>query len=456
MSNISKCVAETTVQNKINLATADKTAEEITSIAVSDNNITQDRKVFVETIDDLPDLGVTKLGDGYVVFVNSIKTHAVSSRERWVGLDGRLLRNDANEYTIWAWGDNTSGRIGDGTTTTRLTPVQLCGGFTDWCQVDFGGTHTFGIRSNGTLWGWGNNYNGRLGDGTTTTRSSPVSVVGGFTDWCRVSSYDNHVLAIRSNGSLWTWGSNICGRLGDGTTISRTSPVTVVGGFNDWCYVSAGLNFTSAIRSNGSLWTWGCGSFGRLGDGNIIDRSSPVQVCGGFSDWCQVSAKFNSIAAIRSNGSLWAWGSGAGGQLGTGVLNNRSSPVSVIGGFTDWCQVRGSVESFLAIRTNGTIWSWGTNSNGQLGDGTTIDRSSPVSVIGGFTDWVQIAGGFTTRSGGALRSNGTVWAWGCGAQSNLGNGTNENRSSPVQVIGENWTCLGNDIRGGIRTRFPTS
>jgi len=217
-----------------------------------------------------------------------------------------------------------------------------------------------------TAWSWGCNSNGWLADNTTTNRSSPVSVVGGFTDWCQIDSnitfFTSNFLGVRTNGSIWGWGDNSLGQRGDGTTINRSSPVLVVGGFTDWCQVTAGDNSSHAIRINGTLWSWGRNDAGGLANGNTTNSSSPVSVVGGFTDWCQVSAGNSHVLAVRKNGTLWSWGTNQSGQLGNGFTLGfgvgESSPVSVIGGFTDWCQVSaGSLQS-IAIRTDGTLWSW--------------------------------------------------------------------------------------------------
>jgi alpha-tubulin suppressor-like RCC1 family protein len=164
--------------------------------------------------------------------------------------------------------------------------------------------------------------------------------------------------------------------------------------------VSAGSDHTAAVRTNGTLWTWGCGSLGRLGDGTTVAKSSPVSVIGGFTDWCQVSASSdNHTAAVRTNGTLWTWGAGTAGVLGDGTIVSKSSPVSVVGGFTDWCQVSAGGCHNLALRTNGTLWAWGCNRCGQLGDCTIVSKTSPVSVVyygttGYYTPvWCQVSAG---------------------------------------------------------------
>jgi alpha-tubulin suppressor-like RCC1 family protein len=352
----------------------------------------------------------------------------------WVSLFG-------NEKVIegaWGWGSNSFGQLGDGTTTARSSPVSVVGGFTDWTQLSASGGgiggHSLGVRANGTAWGWGNNGSGRLGDNTTTDQSSPVSVVGGFTDWVQLSAGTNHSLGIRSNGTLWAWGNGGNGRLGDSTTVGKSSPVSVVGGFTDWVQVSAGVAHSLGVRLNGTAWGWGLNSNAQLGDGTTVSKNSPVSVVGGFTDWVQVSAGEVHSLGVRANGTAWAWGNGAVGRLGSGTTTNRSSPVSVVGGFTDWTQVNVGTVHSLGVRANGTAWAWGSNGFGMLGDGTTTNRSSPVSIVGGFTDWIQVSAGGEIHSLG-VRVNGTAWAWGSNTFGRLGDNTTVNKSSPVSVVG---------------------
>ena len=207
---------------------------------------------------------------------------------------------------------------------------------------------------------WGNNASGQLGDSTTIRKSSPVSVVGEFTDWVQISTGRENTSALRANGTLWTWGNNLYGKLGDNTTTNRSSPVSVVGGFTDWVQVSSsGGNFhTAAIRANGTAWCWGVNQFGRLGDGTTTTRSSPVSVVGGFTDWVQISTGYFHTAAVRANGTAWGWGGNGSGQLGnntSGGAGARSSPALVVGGFTDWVQISAATSFTSALRANDTI-----------------------------------------------------------------------------------------------------
>ncbi len=152
---------------------------------------------------------------------------------------------------MWAWGYNSYGQIGDNSNslTDRSSPVSVVGGFTDWCQASAGRHHSVAVRSLGSSWAWGRNQFGQLGDNTTTNQSSPVSVVGGFTNWCQVSAGGSHNVAVRTVGSAWAWGSNTSGGLGDNTATNQSSPVSVVGGFTDWYQVSAGANSSAALNA---------------------------------------------------------------------------------------------------------------------------------------------------------------------------------------------------------------
>ena len=352
-------------------------------------------------------------------------------------------------YTAYAWGRATNGQLGDNTTVSKSSPVSVVGGYTDWSEVSSGDEHSLGLRTNGTTWSWGQANNGRLGNNTATGNvSSPVSVVGGFTDWCNISAGLNFSLAIRTNGTIWGSGLQTEGQLGDGTAANKSSPVSVVGGFTDWCQVSAGNNHSAAVRTNGTLWAWGCNGAGRLGNNNTANVSSPVSVVGGLTNWCGVSAGGGHTLGLNTSGVLWAWGNGSYGRLGYNCNTTQSSPVSVVGGFTDWCQISAGGYQSAAVRTNGTLWVWGYGHQGQIGDNAgVVQRSSPVSVVGGFTNWCQATSGSQHVFG--LRTNGTLWAWGANCYGRLGDGTTVNKSSPVSVVGgfTDWFRIACSIKG---------
>ena len=221
--------------------------------------------------------------------------------------------------------------------------------------------------------------------------------------------------AIKTDGTLWTWGNNSKGQLGNNTCIATgagvSSPVQVVGAATTWCQVS-GLSFAfAAIKTNGTLWTWGYAICGQLGDGTSISKSSPVQISSGATTWKQVSNSVLSPSglATKTDGTLWSWGCNNSGQLGDGTTIDRCAPVQVLtcGSGAAWVEVNGGV----AIKTDRTLWTWGCNNFGQLGDGTTISKSSPVQTIAGGTNWLSgpIFKVFNTSSPVQTICGGTTW-----------------------------------------------
>jgi alpha-tubulin suppressor-like RCC1 family protein len=379
----------------------------------------------VANIESLPDAANNR---GRMIYVQDKCGYRISDGVEWNNEFKTIQCN-----TIWGWGAGDFSRVGDNSTTNRSSPVPNASGFCDWIKVDADSIHNAGLRRNGSIWVWGSGEDGRVGDGTTAARSSPVSFAGNiFSDWCDFSLNCAGGTALRTNGELWAWGLNSSGELGNNTTINRSSPVSVSLGFTDWRQVSGGGSHNVGLRVNGTIWTWGLNSSGQLGDNTTINRSSPVSVVGGFTDWCQIAAGNTNNIALRSNGTAWSWGNNGQGRLGDNTQTNRSSPVSVVGGFTDWCKITAGTRSH-GIRTNGTAWSWGNNTYGTLGNNSVFNQFSPVSVVGGFTDWCGITNKDVVV--GAVRKNGTIWTWGRNDSGQLGDNTTTCRSSPVSVVG---------------------
>jgi alpha-tubulin suppressor-like RCC1 family protein len=331
-----------------------------------------------------------------------------------------------SDGTLWAWGLNLYGQLGDGTTTQRTSPVQI-GTATNWSQIAAGEYHSLAIQSDGTLWAWGRNDYGQLGDGTTTPRTSPVQI-GNATNWSHIAAaLAMHSLAIQSDGTLWAWGRNDLGHLGDGTTTHRFSPVQI-GTATNWSQITVGRQHSFGIKNDGTLWAWGRNDHGQLGDGTDTHRFSPVQI-GTATNWSQIAAGWLHSLAIQSDGTLWAWGYNQYGQLGDGTTIFKNSPVQ-IGTAINWSHIAAGWLHSLGIQSDGTQWAWGYNQYGQLGDGTAIDRSSPLQ-IGTVTNWSQIAAGFFHNLG--IQSDGTLWALGLNEYGQLGDGTTTNRTSPVLI-----------------------
>ena len=301
--------------------------------------------------------------------------------------------------TLLTWGNNTNGQQGDNTTTHRSTPVTTLSGGTNWKQVACNTQNTTAIKTDGTLWTWGINSSGQLGDNTTTTRSTPVTTFAGGTNWKQVACGQNHTSAIKTDGTLWTWGLNSYGQIGDTTITARPTPVTTFLGGTNWKQVACGYSRTSAIKTDGTLWTWGRNSYGALGDNTSTQRLTPVTTFAGGTNWKQVSCLREHITAIKTDGTLWTWGRNSYGALGNNTTTQRNTPVTTFAGGTNWKQVAGGGLHTSAIKTDGTLWTWGQNSTGQLGDNTTTQRLTPVTTSAGGTNWKQVnSGGFHTAA----------------------------------------------------------
>jgi rubredoxin len=350
---------------------------------------------------------------------------------------------------LWNWGYNGWGQLGDSTLANKSSPVQTIAGGTNWKQVACGNSHTAAIKTDGTLWSWGIGNNGALAETSRTNKSSPIQTDIGGTNWKQVACGYNVSVTIKTDGTLWTWGYNNYGQLGNSTTVSKSSPVQTIAGGNNWKQVACGYFHTTAIKTDGTLWTWGNDSYGQLGDSTISHRSSPIQTIAGGTNWKQVACGGYHTAAIKTDGTLWTWGYNFSGLLGDSTSDSKSSPVQTIAGGTNWKQLSCGSFYIAAIKTDGTLWSWGNNTNGQLGNSTLgIPISSPVQTIAGGTNWKQVAAGYSHTT--AIKTDGTLWTWGNNNNGQLGDSTISHRSSPIQTIagGTNWKQVAG---GGIHT-----
>jgi len=375
-----------------------------------------------------------------VTATNSIGTSSVSSASN-------SITTPAPPLSLWSWGYGLSGG--------QTSPAQV-GSSTDWSTKLDVSEPLHAIKADGTLWGWGdNNIYAGVGNGDRSASSvyPPVQIASG--SWKTVASSPYGGQAIKTDGTMWTWGWAINGRLGTGQTGDRSyvyTPVQIDSDTN-WDKVStSGYMFSAAIKTNGTLWTWGYNTNGQLGLGDTATRLYPTQV-GSDTNWNNVSCGNAAPFAIatKTDGTLWLWGTNSYGQLGLGDTSTRYTPTRV-GALTTWSSVAVGYFNSFAIKTDGTLWAWGYNAQGQLGLGDTTSRSSPCQV--GSSTWLAVtAGGSNT---GGVKTNGTLWTWGSNyyGQLGLGNsGYGTDRSSPTQVGALNtWVLIAMNYGSAVAVR----
>lgn len=296
------------------------------------------------------------------------------------------------------------------------------------CSLAGGYGHSVAILKDGTVWAWGLNVSGQLGDNTQSNRFEPAQVKN-LRNAVAVAAGRDHSLALLADGTVWSWGSNTSKQLGDGDSFDRWTPVQVKG-LSDVVAITAGARFNLALKADGTVWGWGQNSQGQVGDGSTDQRSTPVQVKG-LTDVKVIASGANHSLAIKKDGTLWAWGSNQHGQLGDGSTTDRTTPVQ-IKSMTDVVQVAGGLDHSLALKRDGSVWSWGQNDHGQLGDGTTTRRSSPKQIAG-LQAVHSIASGEATSF--AVRQDGTIWGWGYNASNQMADGGKTDRPVPAQING---------------------
>jgi alpha-tubulin suppressor-like RCC1 family protein len=265
-----------------------------------------------------------------------------------------------------------------------------------------------------------------------------------LTTWAQVSSGYNQTAAVTTGGSLYSWGRNANGQLGHNNAVYLSSPVQV-GALTTWAQVSMGYNFCHAIKTDGTLWGWGRNvSVGVVGDNTTTNRSSPVQI-GSLTNWAQVSAGgSSSAAAVKTDGTVWAWGTNSDGQIGDNTSVEKSSPVQ-LGALTNWSQINMGVATCAAVKTDGTLWAWGYNGQGNVGDNTTVKKSSPVQ-LGSLSNWSKVYSSKNRPSSGtnfcfAIKTDKTLWSWGRNNYGQLGDNTGDNKSSPIQIGSTSWVVV---------------
>jgi alpha-tubulin suppressor-like RCC1 family protein len=392
---------------------------------------------------------------GLLVLTLATAAHAADVVSIWGGARGTIvLKSDG---TVWTWGANFDGKLGIGETNTvrALTPMEVHGpgnvSFFNSVKAIMGGEiHNAALKTDGTVWAWGLNSLGQLGNGTTNDAWTPVqtglTTIPPLTNVTKLGGRPYFTLAVKSDGTIWGWGMNQFGQMGNGT-LSRFSGVTVPGMVSDSApggvinnplQVTCGYQFGAALATNGTVWTWGSGTHGELGNGTTGSSYFPAQVPG-LTNITAISAGWFHILALKADGTVWAWGNNTRGELGDGTAFNRSNAVQVLN-VTNIAVVSGGDGHSSALATDGTVWKWGLNDVGELGNGTSNTNANPVPVKilldkfgAAFSNVVLLSA--RDYHNIAVKADGSVWMWGANDQGQCGVGTTDDVYRPSPVVG---------------------
>tara|TARA_B100001250_G_C19713104_1_gene750119 strand:- start:39 stop:1244 length:1206 start_codon:yes stop_codon:yes gene_type:complete len=356
----------------------------------------------------------------------------------WYGLE---VISYPSGYDLYTWGKNAYGALGQNSTTDYSSPIQIPG---LWNNLKLNEVSEHSVyKKGGNIWVMGRNNEGQLGVNNTTQYSSPVQVPGTAT-WNKVDAARFETFGIKTDGTLWGWGKNLYGALAQNNTTSYSSPVQVPGTtWSDIVSTDSGFN---ALKTDGTLWGCGYGDEGNLAQNNRTQYSSPVQI-GSATDWSTLSsASYTQSAAIKTDGTLWTWGYNDKGQLGQNQsfpgLKTNSSPVQIPG--TTWSNICCGRQGPIATKTNGTLWVWGANETGGLGQNSVSPGgvSSPIQIPGTTWSLTEIRSISSGEGNMAMKTDGTLWVWGTNQGGSLGQNNETQYSSPTQVPGTDWNVLG--------------
>ena len=365
-----------------------------------------------------------------ILLIGFLITTVASSAQCWKSVSAGETHSMGIRIdgTLWGWGQNAIvGYVGNGSTQNVLVPIQISSD-TDWKEVHAGDTHSIALKNDGVMWAWGDNLYGQLGDGTNTIKNIPIQV--GTSTWKMVRASSNHTVGIKTDGTLWAWGNNEQAAVGDGTFVNKLVP-TLINSSTDWKMVSCNLFRNVAVKNDGTIWVWGMNS-PFLGLGAMYSDQShitiPTQI-GTATDWKMAVVGFGYNLALKNDNTLWAWGGGGNGKLGNGSTSSIFVPTQ-IGADADWETLEADSQSSFGIKTNNTLWAWGRNNFGQLGN-NTLDNILVPTQITTTSDWKSVAtgAGFTA----ALKTDGSLYTWGYNFYGSLGDGTYNDQQAPLLI-----------------------
>lgn len=351
-----------------------------------------------------------------------------------------------NSGYVWTWGDNFIGQLGDGTIINQFAPQRL--NLPNIIAITAGRAHTVVLDSAGRVWAWGLNINGQLGDGQggdlgdysaipqliNFTVADPVNIVA-------LVAGSNHTVALDNQGTIWTWGDNWSGQLGNATKIRELRPVRLdLPNLPQFVAITAGASHTAALDSEGKVWTWGLNAHGQLGDGQggTLNAYSDTPQRLNLTGITAITAGRDYTIVLDSEGAIWTWGDNWSGQLGDGTMVRQLTPQRLDApDLPDFTAVTAGCNHTAALDAGGRVWMWGLNTNGQLGDGTTVDKHAPRCLSLHNITAVAAGGCRGTVRGGhtvAVDDQGQVWTWGANWSGQLGSGITERRLFPGRII----------------------
>ena len=334
-----------------------------------------------------------------------------------------MTTSQALADAVYTWGDNWFGQLGDGTTIWRNLPVALTGQMSSGVTTIAGGSQHSLVIKDGCVWAWGYNSNGQLGSGSTSNRSTPAALTGQMSSGVTaITGGDLHSLALKGGG-VWAWGSNGNGQLGDGTKTDRLSPVALTGQMSSGVTAIAGKGSHNIALKNGGVWAWGNNYYGQLGDGTTTYRNSPVALTGEMSSDVTVIAAGTFHSLALKNGGVWAWGDNYYSQLGDETMTQCNSPIALTGEMSSGVTAIAAGQGHSLAIKDGHVWAWGSSSDGQLGNGTKGGSSATPIQIAPNNLYNMVAIAASCWSSYALSADGSLWAWGNNSYYQMGVGT---------------------------------
>jgi alpha-tubulin suppressor-like RCC1 family protein/Leucine-rich repeat (LRR) protein len=357
-----------------------------------------------------------------LLFFSYISTNAQCWKTAVAGYSHTVaIRNDG---TLWTWGNNDQGQLGNSTPAAINIPTKM-GTANNWKTAAAGWGHTVALKTDGTLWAWGYGGLGQLGNGSNNTNFNLPQQIGTANDWQTITVGHGHTVALKNDGTLWAWGNNFSGQLGNGTSFDRNTP-TKIGSDSNWLSIATGMHHTIALKKDGTLWAWGKNTYGTLGDGTITNNRTPKQI-GTDTDWKTIAAGSDHTIAIKKDGTLWIWGKNTNGALGDNTTIDKIVPTQ-IGTDKNWRSAEGGVDYTVAIKTDDTLWAWGYNADGVFGNGSKINSLIPVQIRTE-KNWQMVNGGSVHTV--ATKTDESLWSWGNNSSGQLGDGTSIEKNIPT-------------------------